>query len=248
MERAELEWSTYQAQRKGTWMKTKDNPEVTVIIPALNEEKGIGPTILELQQTLGDLLILVIDGNSTDRTVEIASGMKAGVVMQGGKGKGQAIAQALKYVDSNTRYVVFIDADFTYPAGIIPRMIEILRENPDVGMVNGNRFEPRFTLERGISNPYYIGNRFLAFLQYMFNGVNLRDPLTGLRVVRWEILRGWKPKSKGFDIEAELNHLVERKGYRIKEVPIQYRRRLGEKKLKLIDGFSILKRIVINSW
>lgn len=232
-------------------MKIRDDPEVTAIIPALNEEEGIGPTILELQQVLGDLLILVIDGNSTDRTVEIASRKKAKVVMQERKGKGQAIAQVLKYVNPNTRYVVFIDADFTYPTEYIPRMIEILEKRPDVGMVSGNRFERRFALEKAMGNvgkSFYIGNRFLAFVQYIVNGIKLRDPLTGLRVVRWEILRGWKPKSKGFDIEVELNYLIEQKGYRIREMPIKYRRRLGEKKLRLIHGFSIMNRIVLNAW
>jgi dolichol-phosphate mannosyltransferase len=78
----------------------------------------------------------------------------------------------------------------------------------------------------------------------LVNGVKLTDPLTGLRVVRWEIIRDWQPKSKSFDIEAELNYLVERKGYKIKEIPIHYRRRLGEKKLKLRHGFTILRRIL----
>lgn len=229
-------------------MKMKGGPEVTAIIPAFNEEEGIGHTILELKQVLGDLIVLVIDGNSTDGTAEIASRMKAGVIRQKGKGKGRAIAQALNHVDSNTRYVVFVDADFTYSAENIPRMIEILEKNPDIGMVNGNRFEQRFTLERAMGHANYIGNRFLAFVQYMVNGIKLRDPLTGLRVVRWEILRGWKPKSKGFDVEVEMNYLVERKGYQIQEISTQYRRRLGEKKLRLIHGFPILRRIVLNAW
>ncbi|MEM1590224.1 MAG: hypothetical protein QW175_07390, partial [Candidatus Bathyarchaeia archaeon] len=79
------------------------------------------------------------------------------------------------------------------------------------------------------------------------NGVNMLDPLTGLRVVRWEIVRDWQPKSKGFDVEVELNHLVERKGYRIIEIPIYYRPRIGEKKLKPKHGFTILKRILLES-
>jgi hypothetical protein len=72
--------------------------------------------------------------------------------------------------------------------------------------------------------------------------------LSGLRVVRAEALRNWKPKSKGFDIEAEVNFFVEREGYRIVEIPIDYRSRLGEKKLKLRDGLWILKRIVSESF
>jgi dolichol-phosphate mannosyltransferase len=98
-----------------------------------------------------------------------------------------------------------------------------------------------------LKHPFYIGNRLLALAQRVLNGVHMNDPLTGLRIVRWKILKSWKPKSKGFDIEAELNHRVERRGYQITEIPIPYRTRLGEKKLKLRHGFSILKRIVRES-
>ena len=73
------------------------------------------------------------------------------------------------------------------------------------------------------------------------NGFKLEDPLSGLRVVRKEILEGWKPKSKGFDVEAEMNYRVEQKGFGIIEIPINYRARLGEKKLKLRHGFGILR-------
>jgi hypothetical protein len=62
-----------------------------------------------------------------------------------------------------------------------------------------------------------------------------------------EILKIWKPKSKGFDVEAEMNFHVKRKGYQIVEIPIVYRQRLGEKKLKLRHGFVILKRILAES-
>ena len=72
--------------------------------------------------------------------------------------------------------------------------------------------------------------------------------MSGLRVVRSSLLKSWKPKSKGFDVEAEMNALVERKGYRIAEVPINYRPRLGEKKLKLRHGLGIMKRIISESF
>jgi len=125
--------------------------------------------------------------------------------------------------------------------------VKILEENPEVGMVTGNRFNHRYELT-SMGNPFFLGNRFLAYAQYFLNGVKLRDPLTGLRVVRWRILTNWKPKSKGFDIEAEMNHRVERLGYKTVEIPIHYRTRLGEKKLRLRHGFSILKRILSESF
>jgi dolichol-phosphate mannosyltransferase len=126
-------------------------------------------------------------------------------------------------------------------------MVEILEQNNDVGMVIGNRFGGELNHDKTSNNAFYIGNRLLAFAQHIINGVNLVDPLSGLRVVRSEILEGWKPKSKGFDVEAELNALVDREGYQIVEIPIDYRPRLGEKKLKLRHGLGIMKRILAES-
>jgi glycosyltransferase involved in cell wall biosynthesis len=223
------------------------NTAIAVVIAALNEEFGIGPTINEILRFLTNPRLLVVDGRSIDKTVSIAKERGAEIILQDGKGKGRAIGQCIKQMDSDLRYVVFTDADYTYPAEYIPKMIEILDQNPDVGMVIGNRFNGDLDFHAVSSNLFYAGNRFLAFAQHIVNGIKLRDPLSGLRIVRWEILRGWKPRSKEFDVEAEMNYLVERRGFGIREIPIAYRRRLGEKKLKLRHGFSILRRIVAES-
>ena len=219
---------------------------VLVLIAALNEEEGIGQTLSELKKTLDRPALLVVDGNSTDKTVEIARVMGAEVLVQRGRGKGNAIGQAIMHVNGGVKYAAFIDADFTYPSRYLPEMIRILEENPSVGMVCGNRFEDELNLGK-LHDILYFGNRLLAFVHNFLNGVELKDPLTGLRVVRWEIVRDWAPKSKGFDVEVELNHFVEKKGFGIVEIPIHYRDRLGEKKLKLRHGFTILRRIMVES-
>jgi len=113
-------------------------------------------------------------------------------------------------------------------------------------MVCGNRFN-YYAEESALHNLFYFGNKLLAFSHSLLNGVNLQDPLTGLRAIRAKILKDWQVKSKGFDIEVELNNEVERKGFGIVEVPIRYRKRLGEKKLKVSDGATILKRILLES-
>jgi dolichol-phosphate mannosyltransferase len=222
-------------------------PSTLVLIAALNEEEGIGFTIAELKQCLCNPHVVVIDGNSKDKTVHVAKSLGADVLCQEGKGKGDAIGHAIKHVNEDVDYVVLIDADYTYPAEFVPKMLKLLEENPRVGMVMGNRFNHLLT-PAAMKNPFYVGNRLLAVVQRFLNGVDLNDPLTGLRVVRWDILRDWKPRSKGFDFEAELNHRVERRGYQIVEVSIPYRARLGEKKLKLRHGLIILKRIVEESF
>lgn len=224
----------------------KSPPLTLAVIAALNEEQGVGLTIVELKRYLEKPWILVVDGKSHDRTVEVAKNSDADVILQEGMGKGDAIGCAIKHVGMDVDYVVFTDADYTYPAGFLPDMIRILEENEKVGMVCGNRFNQFLTL-KAMPNMFYFGNRLLAFTHNMLNGVNLKDPLTGLRVVRWNILKDWKPKSEGFDIEVELNHHVERRGYGIVEIPIDYRPRLGEKKLRFRHGVTILKRILMES-
>ncbi len=152
--------------------------------------------------------------------------------------------QGISKLQYDNRYVVFTDADFTYPAEFIPKMVKVLEHSPKIGMVIGDRFNGQSNHDKASKNVFYIGNRLIALAQYLLNGVKLSDPLSGLRVIRSELLRNWELKSKGFDVEVEINALVKRQGYKIAEVPIDYRLRLGEKKLRPRDGIEIIKRIV----
>ena len=214
-----------------------------LVIAALNEEQGIGLTIAEMKDILGDIPTLVVDGKSTDKTAQLAKNMGATLLTQDGIGKGNALAKALEHMDPSVSYMVLTDADYTYPAKYVPDMIRILDENPKVGMVCGNRFNGNVD-KKALYRIFHLGNKLLAFAHKTLNGVTLKDPLTGLRVIRTDILREWRIESKGFDIEVELNNFVQKQGYTTQEILIEYRARLGEKKLKARHGFAILKRIL----
>ena len=216
---------------------------LAVVIPTYNEEQGIKPTICELKEVLKEPHIIVVDGQSSDRTFKLAEELGAEVLIQKDRGKGSAISQGLERINRETNYVILTDADFTYPAKHLKEMINVLDQNPKVGMVLGNRFNKFYELEY-MKDPFYVGNRILAFAQYILNGVNLNDPLTGLRLIRYNILKNWQPMSLGFDIEVELNNYITCMGYEIVEVPIKYRPRLGKKKLGFRHGLGILKRII----
>jgi glycosyltransferase involved in cell wall biosynthesis len=225
----------------------KSMANTQVIIAALNEEEGIGLTITEMMDVLDNPQVIVVDGKSTDRTGEIAKNLGATVICQDGTGKGDALAKALESIEPQTEYVVLTDADFTYPAESVPKMIKLLESNPEVGMVCGNRFNGKVD-SKALRPVFALGNRLIAFVHNIINGIQLQDPLTGLRVVRANILREWKVESKGFDIEVELNLQVDQSGYEIVEVPIQYRQRLGEKKLGLKNSVEIFKRMMIETY
>jgi len=220
-------------------------PSLAVVVAAYNEEEGIVPTLCELKEVLNQPNLLVVDGNSSDRTLELAKDLGADILIQRGKGKGSAISQGLDQLKLDTLYVALTDADYTYPAKHIKEMICVLELSPEVGMVLGDRFSKKYEKESD-RNKFYVGNRILGFVQRVFNGIDLNDPYTGLRLIRFDLLKGWKAKSDGFDIEAELNQHVDRLGYKIVELPIKYRKRLGKKKLSFIHGLKILRRIVIS--
>jgi cellulose synthase/poly-beta-1,6-N-acetylglucosamine synthase-like glycosyltransferase len=159
-----------------------------VIIAALNEEEGIGLTITEMMDVLDNPQVIVIDGKSKDRTCEIAKNLGATVVCQDGTGKGDALAKALEKLEPQTEFVVITDADFTYPAESVPKMIQLLKSNPEVGMVCGNRFNGKVD-SKALRPVFALGNKLIAFAHNILNGIQMQDPLTGLRVVRGCILR-----------------------------------------------------------
>jgi dolichol-phosphate hexosyltransferase len=224
--------------------ETVKNTEV--VIAALNEETGVGLTIDEMSKYLLADRIMVVDGHSMDKTIKVAKDRGAGILTQKGIGKGDAILTAVENLQPRTDYVVFTDADYTYPAEFVPSMLELLEQYPGVGMVCGNRLSGEVN-DKALRTQFYLGNKMLCFAHNLLNGVGLQDPLTGLRAIRADILRNWDVKSKGFDIEVELNNLVRRLGYFTVEIPIEYRERIGEKKLKVKHGITILKRILLET-
>jgi glycosyltransferase involved in cell wall biosynthesis len=131
-----------------------------LIIAALNEAPGIGLTIAEMKDALGEISVLVVDGKSSDRTVEIAQNLGAKVIYQDGKGKGDALAKALENADPNVDYIILTDADYTYPAEYVPEMIKTLEENPLVGMVCGNRLNGEID-KKALHSIFHIGNQLL---------------------------------------------------------------------------------------
>ncbi|GAF95362.1 unnamed protein product, partial [marine sediment metagenome] len=158
---------------------------LAVVVAAYNEEEGIVPTLCELKEVLNQPSLLVVDGNSSDRTLELAKDLGAEIVIQRGKGKGSAISQGLDQLNGDTSYVVLTDADYTYPAKHIKEMICVLDSNPEVGMVLGDRFSKKYKKESD-RNQFYVGNRILSFAQRVLNGIKLSDPYTGLRLIRFE--------------------------------------------------------------
>lgn len=216
--------------------------KVTVLIPTFEEEEGIGLVIDEIIGTgIPRENILVVNGYSSDRTVEIARSKGVKVIFQEGKGKADAVKTGLKYV--KTPYVVVIDGDYTYPAKYIPALLYVA-EKEGYDEVIGARVYGR----KHIPLINRLGNTILTKLFNILFGTRLRDVLSGLYIVRVSKLSSAMFETKGFSIEAEIAAHIASTSGKIKEIPIHYRRRVGKKKLKIIDGLRIGWDMVRLAW
>jgi glycosyltransferase involved in cell wall biosynthesis len=225
-------------------LKRRGNPNVTVIIPALNEEKSISKVLWELDH-LGYKNILVIDGNSRDKTVKIAKEFGVNIISQNGKGKGDALRQAFNHGSLDTDVIVMMDADGSMNAKEIPVLIDALDSGAD--LAKGSRF-----LKHGYSEDMTIvrkiGNKFFLFLVNLFWSANYTDLCYGLGAFRIDAIKKLYPhlKSKNFEIETEIFIKAKKLRLNVVEAPsIEFKREYGRSKLSaLVDGYRILKTIV----
>jgi len=213
---------------------------VCIILPTLNEEEAIGRVIDEipardLAEKGYDVKVLVVDGNSTDRTRQIAEAKGAEVIIESRKGKGRAMRTAFNTVDAD--FVFMLDADYTYPATYIPEMLAILQR--DCSVVIGSRL--RGQIEKGgMSRLNVVGNHLLTLMANVLYQTRISDLCTGYWGLRGEVIPNLNLTADGFDFEADLFSQVDRKGYRIGEIPVYYRRRQSPAKLNSIkDGLKI---------
>jgi dolichol-phosphate hexosyltransferase len=213
-----------------------NSADVCILIPTLNEAATIGQLIKDFKKD-GFSNILVIDGNSRDGTGQIAEAEGARVVMQSGKGKGQAMIQAFELIESP--YVVMIDGDGTYLAREAPSLLEpILDGRAD--HVIGNRLEnysPGAFTKLNI-----VGNRLINIFFDVAYGVSLKDILSGYRAFTLDSMRELELNKTGFEIETEISVECILKAQRVEEVQITYlpRSEKGATKLNPVkDGFRI---------
>lgn len=219
--------------------------DTVVIVPSYKEAGAIGGVIDELREGLNPK-VLVVDRPGNDDTGAVARARGAVVVDQPNRGKGSAVRIGLDFVRRHypeARYIGLVDADMTYPTAPLPEMRAILESDPSVGMVVARRMNLK---NNGIKSQFFAaGNRVLAEIHRTVNGIPLKDPLSGLRLIRSDAVDGWTPRARGFDIECELNHQVHNvRRLTISEIPVRYRARVGEKKLGLRHGVTILGRML----
>ncbi len=209
----------------------------SVVLPAYNEESALPIVLADLNRQLDERFeILVVDDGSTDRTGEVAAGFRCRVLRHStNRGKGAAMVTGA--AEARSDRLVFIDADGTYPVEEIQRLVELL-EDHDV--VRAER--PADAPDMPAINRW--GNRVFNRLIVAFHRLEGSDFLSGLYGIRRDEFLAMGVEAAGFDIEVEIGIKARMRGLRVTTFPIEYRPRIGEKKLKpLQDGLRILARV-----
>ncbi len=223
--------------RKGFWESSFSSAnsgpdrDVTVVIPARNEEATVATVVDECLNYAGH--VIVVEGGSTDNTAEVAREAGALVVRDRGLGKGAALRLAVEQV--RTPICVFVDADGSHDPIDIPMLVEPIK-NHVADHVTGSR------LLGGSDELHGGGDEFLrlagsAFITYVINrrfGTRLSDSQNGFRAIRTEVFRDLKLRSRHTTIEMEMIMSTLANGYRITEVPTHERPRVaGYSKISL---------------
>ena len=217
--------------------------KVEIIIPTLNEEGTIREILQSIRaQTLPvEVSVLVIDGGSTDHTVDICKKENVKVIRQKSKGKGRAMKEAAEY--SNAHVLVFIDGDGTYSISDLRSLLEpILSDEADMvvgSRMMGEREEGSMSLFNTLGNKLFNGAINFALHS------KVTDSLTGYRAIRKSMFDDLVLFSDNFEIEVEITVDSLAKGYRIYEVPIKYGKRKGSptKLHPLNDGMKIARTL-----
>lgn len=217
---------------------------VSVIIPALNEEESIGKVIADLPKTCVEEII-VVDNGSIDRTAEVARAAGARVVQETRKGYGYACLAGIAVLNA-PEIVVFLDGDYSdFPSEMSLLIQPILAG--DAEMVIGSRI--RGAREKGALLPQArFGNVLATFLIRLLFHVHYTD-LGPFRAIRYEQLLAMDMQDKTFGWTVEMQVKAAKMGLRVCEVPVSYRKRIGQSKITgtvrgtILAGYKILTTI-----
>jgi dolichol-phosphate hexosyltransferase len=218
----ELEYSSQEHSNLTVEKKLSElNALVTIVIPTLNEQEAIGKVLDELF-SIGLKNILVVDGYSSDGTLETAKKYPILVVSQHGKGKTGALKTAFEKV--KTPYMIVMDGDFTYDPSCTDRFLEHMQSYDQImGVRNVDD-------KNNMSVLHKLGNKIITKTFNALMGTSLSDVCSGMYALRTEVAKDMDLSSTGFGVEAEIAAQSASSG-RITEVPINYRQRIGKQKL-----------------
>jgi glycosyltransferase involved in cell wall biosynthesis len=211
-----------------------ENKKVVVIIPAFNEEESIPKVIKDIPSFIDE--IIVANNGSTDNTAGVAAKLGATVVTENERGYGAACLKAIDYIKNKNLsadrqdydIVVFLDGDYSdYPDEMALVVEPIIKEDYD--LVIGSRMIGK--REKGAMLPQAVfGNWLAAFLVKLFWNYKFTD-LGPFRAIKYSSLLKLNMQDRNFGWTVEMQIKAAKQKMKCIEVPVRYRKRIGESKV-----------------
>lgn len=198
------------------------------------------PLVVQEYRDVVDEIIIVDDGSTdeTFRTAELLAGSKVKLFRHEiNSGKAAALRTGIEHASGDI--IIFTDADCTYPARFVPDLLREIDKGAD--LVLGARLQSRDNI------PAFnrIGNNIFSFLATYISCMRIKDSQTGLRAFKRVMFDKLDVKAKGLEFETKMTVRAAKLGYKIVEIPIEYRERVGKSKLNPIkDGVRMLTALL----
>ena len=224
-------------------MPPSPRTSVAVLIPCLDEEKGIAAVVAEFRRELPKSRILVVDNGSSDATAKRAREAGAEVVSEPRRGKGRAIVTGFALLEEDV--VIMVDGDGSYPAEGARRLLEAYGRDP-ADMIAGVR-SPE-AAGAAFRRFHRVGSSAFALVFRLVFAHEPRDLFSGLRLLSRCFYKNVPLLFRGFELETELTVQAVEKGFRVSEVEIPFRERAAGSvsKLRTVhDGLRILRLLVV---
>ena len=221
---------------------------ISVVLPCLNEEDAVGATVGEALTGLSRVGIpgevIVVDNGSTDRSVERATAAGARVIHEPIRGHGSAHMAGMAAARGNV--IVIADADQTYDLERMGDLLAPLAEGAD--MVIGSRLQGEISKGAMPTLHRYLGTPIQTMLLRILTGIRLSDCHSGYKAFWRDRVAPLNLRARGFDYQTEMLLKAGRAGLTLKEVPTDYRVRVGESKLSTLrDGWLNTQMLLLLS-
>ncbi len=214
--------------------------DLTIVIPAFNEEEGIGPTLRELVAALPDAEIIVIDDGSTDATAEVASSVEGVVVLRHARNRGYGAALKTGAREATRDLLAWYDADGQHRAEDLIRTVSAVVEQSHDLVIGVRGSDSAKQRERA------LGKAVLFFIARVISRERIPDLNSGLRCFRRDVLvRYLHLLPDGFSASTTTTLMMMKRGYRVGYVPIVAKERVGKSTVKIVrDGLRTIQLII----
>jgi len=227
--------------------KTKDTPEISIILPCRNEEAALDHCLKQIKEVIKKHQLsaeIIVSDSSSDDSPNIARRYGVRLIQHNKEGYGTACLEGFSY--ARGEYIFIADADGTYDFNEIPGFIAHLKSGYD--LVLGNRMGGKIFPGAMPWHHKHLGNPILSYFLRLFFRAKINDSQTGMRAIKRESLNRLNLQAGGTEFNSEMLIKSFKNNLKIKEIPIHYYPRMGKSKLRSFrDGWRHLRFMLLYS-